>query len=232
MKRLFSFFLPALMILCALSCNKDNSLGGRVPKPKAIDMGMELTRKDGTKYNLKWANCNLGASKEYQAGNYYAWGETEPKSFYSWENYKWCAGLEEDDFRFTKYEQTSGSVILETGPKGDDVVSKKLGGRWRMPTKEEWGELSTYTWTKEERNGVAGCVVTAKNGNSIFLPVAGLFEYSLTQNGSWGYYWSSSLGTGDPEWAWRIDFGDGDGDVGLDLCSRCGGQSVRPVYED
>ena len=29
--------------------------------------------------SVKWATCNLGATKDDEIGNYYAWGETEPK---------------------------------------------------------------------------------------------------------------------------------------------------------
>ena len=32
-----------------------------------------------------WATCNVGASKPEEYGNYFAWGETEPKDSYKWE---------------------------------------------------------------------------------------------------------------------------------------------------
>ena len=35
-----------------------------------------------------WATCNVGASSPYESGSYFAWGETETKDIYTWENYK------------------------------------------------------------------------------------------------------------------------------------------------
>ena len=43
--------------------------------------------------SVKWATCNMGADEPHVAGNLYAWGETEPKSEYTWENYKFYKGM-------------------------------------------------------------------------------------------------------------------------------------------
>ena len=32
--------------------------------------------------SVKWATCNVGASSPEEYGNYFAWGETEPKDIY------------------------------------------------------------------------------------------------------------------------------------------------------
>lgn len=42
--------------------------------------------------SVKWATCNVGATKPEEPGDYFAWGETEPKDYYDWSNYKWCNG--------------------------------------------------------------------------------------------------------------------------------------------
>ena len=47
-----------------------------------------------------WATCNVGADTPEGYGDYFAWGETEPKEVYSWETYKWCNG---DEYSMTKY---------------------------------------------------------------------------------------------------------------------------------
>ena len=78
----------------------------------------------------------------------------------------------------------------------DDVAHCVLGGRWRIPSKEEWKELNEeciWTWTTV--NGVSGYVITSdKTGNSIFLPAAGgKHDTSVSESGSRGYYWSSTL---------------------------------------
>ena len=48
----------------------------------AVDLGIVMTREDGTTYKLYWAACNLGedgfVSSPEQYGDYYAWGELEP----------------------------------------------------------------------------------------------------------------------------------------------------------
>ena len=70
---------------------------------------------------------------------------------------------------------------------------RSLGGK--RGAKAEFEELknnTTSTWT--EQNGVNGRLFTAANGNSLFLPAAGYRENNtLKYNGSYGYYWSSSL---------------------------------------
>jgi hypothetical protein len=103
-----------------------------------------------------------------------------------------------------------------------------------MPTYEEWTELCTKcTWewtTNYNGTGVKGRIVTASNGNSIFLPAAGYRDgTNLYGAGSNGYYWSSFLTTDGPDRAWTVYFSSG-GVGGYDDL-RCLGQSVRPVSE-
>lgn len=50
----------------------------RRPPVNAIDLGIVLTKSDGSKYNLYWADRNLGASKPEETGDYYKWGEVVP----------------------------------------------------------------------------------------------------------------------------------------------------------
>ena len=40
--------------------------------------------------SVKWAACNVGATTPETYGDYFAWGETEPKTTYDWITYKWC----------------------------------------------------------------------------------------------------------------------------------------------
>lgn len=193
-------------------------------KMKAVDLGL----------SVKWATCNLGAAKPEDYGDYYAWGETEPKENYSWSTYKWCNG---SSSTLTKYntESSYGTVDNKTVlDQEDDVASVKLGGKWRMPTDAEWKELMTkctWTWTTNYNGtGVSGRIVTAPNGNSIFLPAAGFrYDADLDYAGSAGYYWSSSLYTGSPYRAWYVYFFSGG--VSRFGYDRYRGQSVRPVSE-
>ena len=182
--------------------------------------------------SVKWATCNVGASKPEEYGDYFAWGETEPKDYYDWSTYKWCNG---SYYTQTKYCTNSsyGTVDNKTTlDLSDDAARANWGGNWRMPTHEEQEELRTQcTWIWTTQNGVYGYKVTSKkNGNSIFLPAAGYrVDSSLYLAGSYGNYWSSSLYTGYPRSAYDLSFDSGI--VGWGNYSRCIGFTVRPVCQ-
>ena len=130
----------------------------------------------GLPSGLKWATMNVGASKPEEYGDYFAWGETEPKKEYSWLNYKFELSTDNNG-PFSKYVTNSsyGTVDNKTvlDPE-EDAAHVNWGGSWRMPTEEEWTELRTNcTWTWTTQNGVNGRLVTGPNGKSIFLPAAG-----------------------------------------------------------
>ena len=174
--------------------------------------------------SVKWATCNVGATTPEEYGDYFAWGETEPKEDYSWTTYKWCNGTKDTQ---TKYGTVDNKTVLD---KEDDAAAVHWGGNWRMPTKEEQDELrEKCTWTWTIQNGVNGYKVTSKtNGNSIFLPAAGYRDGSaLDYAGSVGYYWASSLYTSSPRYAYELRFDSGN--VDCNKISRCSGLSVRPV---
>ena len=182
--------------------------------------------------SVKWATCNVGATKPEEYGDYFAWGETQPKDYYDWSTYKHCNG---SSSTLTKYNTNSyyGAVDNKTQLElSDDVARANWGGSWRMPTKAEQDELrENCTWTWTTQNGVNGYKVTSKkNGNSIFLPAAGYRNGSSFDNaGSDGLYWSSSLNTDSPRIAYFLYFYSGSVDWGND--GRCVGWTVRPVCQ-
>lgn len=98
-----------------------------------------------------------------------------------------------------------------------------------MPTKEQQDELRnecTWTWTK--MNGVNGYNVTGPNGNTLFLPTAGFrVDNSFYDTGVFGNYWSCSLDTSNPYYAYLMYFGSG-GVYCADY-TRDNGYTVRPV---
>ena len=120
-----------------------------------------------------WAKCNLGASSPEAYGDYYAWGEVEPKQEYTKSNHKWYKeGAPSQGF--TKYNNEDGKLTLEDE---DDAVIQKLGNGWRTPTLADFRELTNQKYTTIEKttlNGVAGYQITSKkNKKSIFIPCAG-----------------------------------------------------------
>ena len=177
--------------------------------------------------SVKWATCNVGASKPELYGDYFAWGETQPKGYYDWSNYKWCNGTSDN---LTKYctDSIFGTVdnktVLEAA---DDAAHANWGGSWRMPTAEEWSELQhNCTWTLTGLNGVGGYKVTADNGNSIFLPASGYFwGESVSIGYGVAHYWSNS--SEDQIDAYIMSF-DGWSIYITDM-NRAMGLAVRPV---
>ena len=183
--------------------------------------------------SVKWATCNVGATKPEEYGDYFAWGETQPKSTYDWSTYKYCNG---SHTTLTKYCTTSsyGTVDNKTTlDLSDDAARANWGGSWRMPTDAELTELREQcTWIWTTQNGVYGYKVTSKKSGytnkSIFLPAAGRRSgSSLDLAGRQGDYLSSSLGTDYPSSAYELYFDSGS--VGSYGNGRSGGSSVRPV---
>ena len=172
-----------------------------------------------------WATCNIGASSSSETGNYYAWGEKESKEEYGWETYKLCRGSYNSIF---KYIKSDGKSVLESQ---DDVATAKLGGEWRLPTKEEMEELiSSCKWTWERQNGLLGWKVTGKNGNNIFLPAAGAASsYRITGVGELGRYWTSTRDESNYS-AYNLRFKNGQETIEVVDDTRFYGRTVRAVY--
>ena len=179
-----------------------------------------------------WATCNVGANSPEQYGDYFAWGETEPKTEYNWSTYKWCNGSSDT---MTKYCTSSSYGTVDNRTEllaADDAATANWGSDWQMPTKEQCDELTKSKNTLTEwttLNGVNGCKITSKsNGNSIFLPAAGSHYFSgLDGAGSNGYYLSRSLCTKYSHFAYYIGFYMGN--IGGSNSFRDDGRSVRPV---
>ncbi len=134
--------------------------------------------------SVKWASCNVGASKPEEYGYHYAWGERFIKSQYSYSSYRY---RNNEKGRLTKYCNNSkygynnyvdNKVVLD---KEDDVAQKDWGYGWRMPTKEEIEELlEKCSWEWTTVNKVCGYKVTSKipgyTDRYIFLPAAGFYD--------------------------------------------------------
>lgn len=176
--------------------------------------------------SVKWATCNVGATKPEEYGDYFAWGEVKPKSTYNWRTYKWCKGNYQ---KLTKYNynlSSFGKVDLKKQlDVSDDAAYVSYGGGWRIPTDSEFNELrEKCIWNWTSKNGTNGYLVTSKsNGNSIFLP-------SPDQNNEmnlYGFYWLRSFNTFFPSQAYIFISSLTMVDIGLtDRCNKC---LIRPV---
>lgn len=242
MKRIF-LFSALMLMLGALSADAQSRFI-RVYKNGAVVQSFPVEHVDsitveehtakvvdlGLPSGTLWADRNIGADTPEDYGDYFAWGETSPKSVYNWSTYKYCEGSYDT---LTKYctHSSKGTVdnktVLEVA---DDAATANWGDSWRMPTHAEQEELnSKCTWTWTTSNGVNGYRVTGPNGNSIFLPAAGCRTgRNFSSAGSIGYSWSASLYEGYPCNAWCMYFYSNNHYSSSNV-DRCNGHSVRAV---
>ncbi|MBO4465289.1 MAG: Ig domain-containing protein [Bacteroidales bacterium] len=136
--------------------------------------------------SVKWSACNLGATSTEQLGDYYAWGETEPRavSTFTVENYAF-------------YDSVENTIILNIGNNISktkyDAAHVKLAGKWRMPTLSEVTELyDNCKWEDKRCYNKDGYLVTGPNGNFLFIVIA---PCSSTASSVWRYsnFWISEM---------------------------------------
>ena len=192
-----------------------------MPIPEAVDLGLP----SGT----KWASFNLGASSPEEYGNYYAWGETEPKEEYSFATYKFGP---DDALTKYNYDSARGTVdnLFFLLPE-DDAASVHLRGKWHIPSPSNYKELfQNCTVSFTTLNGVIGAKVeSTTNGNFIFFPSAGTIQKSRLWNSGIEelFYWTSVLGLGNPPHYSLCVQG-----LGIGENTRCDGLPIRPVFSD
>lgn len=75
-----------------------------------------------------------------------------------------------------------------------NACGKEWGEGWRLPTDAEWQELySNCRWSWAVRDGVGGRLITADNGNSIFIPATGVsLDGGIQIRGCIGIYWTGA----------------------------------------
>lgn len=135
-----------------------------------------------------------------------------------------------DDDKFTHYPKRNifsyrsferlvmGDNKLKLEPE-DDIATVKLGGCWKMPTKEDFEDLiKNCNWDWKTIEGVQGALVTGPNGKSIFLPT----------NKNSVSCWSSSLGFHDSRAYYLFA---NEQKVEIDQHSRIKAFNIRPVFK-
>ena len=180
-----------------------------------------------------WAATNIGATKPEADGEHFAWGETTTKNEYTWETYTYCEGSYDaitkyctnSDYGYNGFTDGMDELLPE-----DDAAYIHWGNLWRTPSDAMWAELEAecdWVWTTLNRTN--GYVVTSKvNGNSIFLPAAGVLYRNLIGNRTHhGYYLSRTLTPGYPNFIRMEEF---DKTIHQNASYyRYSGLSVRPV---
>lgn len=201
--------------------------------------------------SVKWAKCNLGATNPEDFGDYFAWGELQPKNDYQWSTYlygsdygqltKYC-----DNASIGKDGYTDDLTVLE---QSDDAAYAALGGQFRMPTHEEVSELCsieyyhpgeyTVTWcdgTDVQYNGtsVKGLMIVRNStGATLFLPITGSMSGTDWYYNGFGSYWSSSLYWSNPTTALKLQlrWDSSERSYKRVEAGRANGSSIRPVRE-
>ena len=195
--------IAVALLMC--SCGKDNypeALGGyflgtgepEEEKPfeyQAVDMGLDV----------KWADCNVGAQKPWEPGQYFAWGEIQQKQNYSWTTYKFAEGSEKTQTKYcdnAKYGKVDNKHYLLSE---DDAATVLMGDGWRMPTNAEMGQLlNNCDWSIDYKNDIKIIVATSKiNGATLTFALGGYMnDGKLVDSGAGGFYWLSEIETNRP----------------------------------
>ena len=165
---------------------------------EAVDMGVSVL----------WANANIGANSVYDVGEYFAWGESSPKSSYTLDNYfDYQIEVKEGGYvhrSFKKFTETGQSLI----GTDYDTANSVLGNGWRMPSSDEYNELRDNCRTeidylkdgngnrlRDENGNLLPKYVSIKApyGNTILFPFGGYKEADSSTGSDGFYYWSANL---------------------------------------
>ena len=174
----------------------------------AVDLGLPS--------GLKWANMNIGATKETDYGLYVQWGETVGYADASHSNIDTYlgGGLDPDSLAAWDSENLLNGILKPEV----DAATVNMGSKWRMPTNEDCVELLSNTnYEYTEINGVKGGKFINKNDSSkyIFIPFAGgAMEGFLKEQGTVGVIRSSSVDSNSPSGAYGV-FADESGYGGI-----------------
>ena len=237
------FYMPCVSLVGGSSLYFD---------PLAPPPAVETVNLGLTSGNL-WAATNVGATpgetaKSYY-GDYYAWGEVETKSDYSWATYTRHSNgsyvFGSFTKAFTKYVPTDKEADYWAGEGSadnklvldavDDIVTATYGSSYVMPTIDDIQELIDETdneWVTDY-NGITGLngrkfMKKSDHAVFIFIPAAGfLYSTDVVDAGHYGYVWSSSLYSVAPFRARCLDFDSGNAYANYN--NRYYGYSVRAI---
>ncbi|MCQ2153365.1 MAG: hypothetical protein MJY44_02170 [Bacteroidales bacterium] len=216
---------------------------------EAVDLGLP----SGT----RWCSHNLGAERMTDYGDFYAWAGVTPhyrrdtttvvigdstvnvinyvwkpgKYGYSWETCPyWLRGDNVMTAEFSKYNVDFQYVVLDSG---DDAATQNMGGGWRTPTMDEWGELTlNCDWYWASVDGVKGYIVKKRDDytSNIFLAAGGSRSgVDLRSVGTDGRYWTADLSHENLVYAYGFNFTAKRISEEMYYAYRYEGLAVRPV---
>ena len=208
---------------------------------EVVDLGLP----SGTlwcKYNLGVDSNKLSKPEDW-FGDYYAWGEIEPKKKYNWKTYKHC----KDNYdKLTKYcikgfESYGDIDNLSVLKFEDDAAFQNMhvdNFKFHIPSSKQIEELYKYTiyepvFNYKNINDLDGVIFKSKNGNEIFFPAGGEYnEKGFKYKKIVGNYWSSNLDTNWVTYAEQLKFSmNGKNTIVYDIVAnnRIFGYNIRPV---
>lgn len=182
-----------------------------------VDMGLPSGNLWATS-NIDVTQPNKFAASPFQyEGSFFSWGNIEGHNPISTSafDYNWgSVNAAEPWYDGQPYGNTKGNTLSGNIPVGEeyDAARANLGSPWRMPTMAEFNELfagciyidATGTEIPAETtnklvtvNGIVGLYLQSKtNGNRLFFACSGYGSgTSWYGRGSYGYYWSASIGS-------------------------------------
>lgn len=162
--------------------------------------------------SVKWSSMNLGANKVEEYGGLFGFGDVTGK----------LKSMKNQDYQIPDtLKSIKGNLVY-------DIVRRKKGEWWHMPSTEEWRELlKSAIFVQTTYKEVPGYKVIGTNGRAIFLPKSGFRDGKkyFNRNNS-ADYWSSDVSK-EPNGSEYLHI---DSEVFF-TCPRWRGMSVRPVRE-
>lgn len=198
---------PVLRLSSDTSAHSVSSLN--FIEPVFVDLGL----------SVKWATCNLGATRPEEYGDYSAWGNNEIKTtFYESD----CS-----THNMNNSELLNNGIVNIDGylTPQNDIATISLGKGWRIPTVNEFNELiKKCKWTLISNSIYK---VEGPNGNHILLPLNDYIK-GIERSGDTGFYWTSSIGDNEKE---SFGFYMYEGPHCSSGTDRSDGQAIRPVRD-
>ena len=185
-----------------------------------------------------WATCNVGTDKPEDEGLLFQFGRVDGYRYGDNDNnFIWNYQNDKDTGSEYIPLTTSGKVYRknEILDLEDDAAHVNMGGKWRMPTNDEFKELIDNTIHKVETiNGVKGMMFTSKvNEHQLFIPfMQGCWYDGIWE--TWGIWyatvWSSKVHDSDVDVAFKLYCGSS-GNAYISNFRRSRAFPVRGVFK-